>query len=39
MDYWVENGLTKPQQIVVCAAIKVGESIFCGARHCDIVIL
>jgi len=34
-DYWTENGLVKPQQIVVCAAIRVGDVIFCGARHCD----
>lgn len=34
-DYWEKNGITKPQQVVVCAAIKVGEVIFCGARHCD----
>jgi hypothetical protein len=36
-DYWTENGLIKPQQIVVCAAIKVGNVLLCGARHCDSV--
>ena len=36
-DYWTDNGLVKPQQVVVCAAIKVGDVIFCGARHCDSV--
>lgn len=35
-DYWEKNGIEKPQQIVVCAAIKVGDLIICGARHCDI---
>jgi len=36
-DYWKDNGIEKPQQVVVCAAIKVGEIVFCGARHCDRV--
>ena len=35
MDYWEENGLTKPQQVVVCAAIRFGDVILCGARHWD----
>lgn len=35
MDYWEENGIEKPQQIVVCAAIRVGSLIILGARHCD----
>jgi hypothetical protein len=35
MDYWEENGLIKPQQVVVCAAIKVGDLVITGARHCD----
>lgn len=34
-DYWEENGLEKPQQIVVCAACKMGEHIVLGARHFD----
>ena len=34
-DYWVENGLVKPQQVVVCAANKLGDVILCGARHWD----
>ncbi len=34
-DYWTERGLTKPQQIIVCAANRVGDLIICGARHCD----
>ena len=37
VDYWKSNGLVKPQSIVVCAAIRVGGVIFCGARHCDSV--
>lgn len=36
-DYWTKNNLIKPQQIVVCAAVKVGDLILCGARHCDSV--
>lgn len=34
-DYWTDYGLVKPQQVVVCAAIKIGDVILCGARHCD----
>ena len=34
-DYWEKNGLTKPQQVVVCAAIRFGDIILCGARHHD----
>ena len=36
-DYWLDNGLTKPQQIVVCAANRKDGVVFCGARHCDSV--
>ena len=34
-DYWAENGLEKPQQVVVCAANKIGDVVLCGARHWD----
>lgn len=34
-DYWTENNITKPQQIVVCAANRIGDVILCGARHWD----
>ena len=34
-DYWSDNGIKKPQQIVVCAANKFGDVILCGARHWD----
>jgi hypothetical protein len=37
MDYWEENGLKKPQQIVVCAACRNRDLILCGARHWDSV--
>lgn len=39
MDYWTENGIEKPQQIVVAAACKApGWSvILVGARHWDKV--
>ena len=36
-DYWKENGIEKPQAIVVCAANRKDGVIFCGARHCDAV--
>lgn len=36
-DYWKENGIKKPQQVVVCAACKRGELIIAGARHFDKV--
>jgi hypothetical protein len=36
-DYWEENGIEKPQQIVVCAANKFDDVILCGARHWDKV--
>ena len=40
-DYWEENNIEKPQQVIVCAACKIdtngeGENIvLCGARHWD----
>lgn len=35
-DYWTENGLVKPAEIIVCAANKLpNEVILCGARHWD----
>ena len=34
-DYWKDNGITKPQQRVVCAACKKGLHIVLGARHFD----
>ena len=35
-DYWEENNIEKPQQIIVCAANKMSNSvILCGARHWD----
>ena len=37
MNYWTDNGSIKPPQIVVCAAILVGDVVVCGARHCDKV--
>jgi len=36
-DYWTDNGLIKPQQIVVCAANRFNDVILCGARHFDSV--
>ena len=36
-DYWIEHGIVKPQQVVVCAACVVGDVILCGARHWDKV--
>ena len=36
-DYWKDNNIVKPQQIVVCAACKLGELIVCGARHYDTI--
>lgn len=36
-DYWKDNNITKPQQIVVCAACKRGDVIIAGARHYDKV--
>lgn len=35
-NYWEENGIDKPKQIVVCAANKFPSGlILCGARHWD----
>ena len=34
-DYWKDNNIVKPQQIVVCAACKQDDIIICGARHWD----
>lgn len=36
-DYWKDNGIEKPQQIVVCAACKLDGVVVCGARHWDKV--
>jgi len=36
-DYWKDNNITKPQQIVVCAANRYRDIIVCGARHYDKV--
>jgi len=37
MNYWEENGIKKPQQIVVCAACMYEGIIVTGARHWDKV--
>lgn len=34
-DYWTRNNLQKPQSYIVCAAIKKGDRVICGARHFD----
>lgn len=36
-NYWGKNNIKKPQQIVVCAACKKGDTIIAGARHFDKV--
>ena len=36
-DYWEENGIEKPQQVVVCPACKLDSVMVCGARHFDHV--
>jgi hypothetical protein len=36
-DYWKDNNIKKPQEIVVCAACRVYGVVFCGARHWDKV--
>jgi hypothetical protein len=36
-DYWKDNNIEKPQQVVVCAACRRGETILAGARHFDKV--
>jgi hypothetical protein len=38
-DYWKDNGLIKPQQVVVCAACRSGSVVIAGARHFDKVML
>lgn len=37
MDYWEENNIVKPQQVVVCAACRKDDVIVAGARHYDKV--
>lgn len=37
-DYWTENGIKKPRQIVVAAACKHGATVLVGPRHWDRVI-
>lgn len=34
-DYWKDNGIEKPQSIVVCAACRMDGVIYLGARHWD----
>lgn len=34
-DYWEDNGIKKPQAVVVCAACRCPEVTLCGARHWD----
>lgn len=35
-DYWKDNGITKPQEVIVCAANRnIKGVIICGARHWD----
>lgn len=34
-DYWKDNGIEKPQAVVVCAACKSEDLILCSARHWD----
>jgi len=36
-DYWKDNNIKKPQQVVVCAANKYGDLIVPSARHHDKV--
>jgi len=39
-DYWEDNNIEKPQQIVVCAACKLEDGlILCGARHWDMIMI
>jgi len=38
-DYWKDNNIEKPQQVIVCAACRRGEIIIAGARHFDKVML
>jgi len=39
MDYWEENGIEKPQSIIVCAACMYKDLLVCGARHFDSVMM
>lgn len=36
-DYWKDNGIDKPQEVIVCAAVRAGELMLVGARHYDRV--
>jgi hypothetical protein len=36
-DYWKENNIKKPRQVVVCAACRRGDVVIAGARHYDKV--
>lgn len=36
-DYWTDNNIEKPQQVVVCAACRRGSITIAGARHFDKV--
>ena len=36
-NYWSDNDINKPQQIVVCASNKYGNLIIPSARHHDKV--
>jgi len=39
VDYWKDNNIRKPKQVVVCAACKKGNVIIAGARHFDKVMV
>lgn len=34
-DYWKDNNIVKPKQVVVCAANRYDDMVICGARHYD----
>ena len=36
-DYWKDNGIAKPPEVIVCAANIYGDLILTGARHWDKV--
>ena len=36
-DYWKDNNIKKPKQVIVCAACRVDGYMVCGARHFDKV--
>lgn len=38
-DYWKDNNIEKPQQVVVCAACRWKEITVAGARHFDKVMV